>query len=769
MPKARQNRRRKLWTVVGLSFSVTVVLAACRADPLVDCQRLLEDEEFAMAAEQCAEVFESTHDPEAGEAAARAQVKLGRLEEALSWVERLRGDSAGGSLWSLEGRIHWRRGDYERAVEAYQIGHAKHLAAGSDGEAARASYALFYIAWQRTRLGEAFRFAARAVEEATRAEEPNLTAKALSGLSTAFYEVGDLASAETALTAAEQITSPEEQMMRARYLVTHGLIRLHESRSELAQQAFERALELSAGRGDRRFYRSVHLNLVKAHLAAGTVDDAEYHLTEAWRNAEPDGSKRTALLYYQAWFEYARQGFKEAEAALESGLSEDPVEDWAWDLEYRLGQTQESLGDLGAAEAAYKRAIEIVEQLRQEVGFEEFKSWVLDERRAPFEALVSLRAREGRATEALEVVETAKARTLLEAFVRAATTASAERDEPVAASAAVERLDALEALRPALSESPVVRPHPIEQVLKASSGHHILVYFQAGDWFWLFRVEGDGVETHLLGDLSQVSDLVNRFRAQPDNLAVAEMLGSLLLPPNVLPKPGSRIEIVTDGMLGGVSFAGLRRQGRFLVEDYALSYIPSVASLLAFSEQPVKSLGDPMVLGDPLGDLPGAAKETADVATLLDVPAAIGEEATLDALLRARQARVLHLATHAGIGPRGPWLALADGKISADRIVQERVAPRLVVLASCASATRRSKGMWGSLGGAFVAAGSKSVLATLWSIEDLIAGEFVSRFYAEGGVADPIAALAHTQRALILEGEPPANWTPFVVFGSDRP
>jgi CHAT domain-containing protein len=74
--------------------------------------------------------------------------------------------------------------------------------------------------------------------------------------------------------------------------------------------------------------------------------------------------------------------------------------------------------------------------------------------------------------------------------------------------------------------------------------------------------------------------------------------------------------------------------------------------------------------------------------------------------------------------------------------------------------------MWGSLAAAFLAAGSEQVLAALWSIEDETGRRFVLRFYDEGGVDDPAAALARTQRAWIAAGEPPSSWAPFVLFGS---
>ena len=157
------------------------------------------------------------------------------------------------------------------------------------------------------------------------------------------------------------------------------------------------------------------------------------------------------------------------------------------------------------------------------------------------------------------------------------------------------------------------------------------------------------------------------------------------------------------------------------------------------------------------------------MAARLHVTPRIAGAATLERLRQASRADVLHLATHSGLGPRGPWLALAGGDVAAERVVTGKIAPRLVVLASCASAARRGKGMWGSLGSAFLVAGSRAVLASLWSVKDRTTREMVLGFYEQGGATDPAGALARAQRAHIAQGRPPSDWAPFVILGSDRP
>ena len=61
--------------------------------------------------------------------------------------------------------------------------------------------------------------------------------------------------------------------------------------------------------------------------------------------------------------------------------------------------------------------------------------------------------------------------------------------------------------------------------------------------------------------------------------------------------------------------------------------------------------------------------------------------------------------------------------------------------------------------------GADQVVATLRPVDDDGARELARRFYAAGGVDDPVRALADAQAALALT--PNAEWPQFAVFGTD--
>ena len=727
------------------------------------CVVAYEAGSFEEAARLCEVAWRKSGDPRAGVTKARALVRLGQSDQALAWIETLQGSRAEPGSWSVAAAVWAQRGESERAARAFRTDLGLLTAPGDSAAVARAHYGLFYLAWERSRYRDALEQARLSFAAAGVAADRGSQALAAEALYTVLYSLGDLAGAQRALSLTARLLPPERTADRARLLANQGILALDEGRPELARHEIEQAIVLMDGRGDRRFYRSAYINLVQADLDGGDLGSAGRHLTAAWRHAEPAGLPETALLYYRARLQRARQRPIDAAQSLAEALAGDPVPDWAWDLEHERGRVAEERGDLRTAEQAYERSAAFVEEMRRAIGFDELKAWLLDRKREPFESLFLLRARAGRATEALATVERAKVRSFQDAFLQATAQApAAPRD---VWTAAAERADFLRDLLPAMSESVAVALVPVERSLAALRGQRVLVYFEARNELWLLDVTGGRVYPRRLdATTGRVDALVDRLLATPDEPALAGTLGALLLPADLRLSPGSTLYIVPDGSLSRLPFAALRRGDRWLVEDHAVVYGPGVSALAAPGARD-RAAAAPVVLADPRGDLPQSAAEGREVAALLGSAPRLGPAATARALMAGAGAAVLHVAGHAGWGPGGPWLEMADRNVTPAMILKAKVRPRLVVLASCASAFPAGRGLWGSPGAAFLAAGSEAVLASLGSVEDRTTRELVLRFYREGGAADPAGGLARAQRAFLTAGRPPSAWAPFVLLG----
>jgi tetratricopeptide (TPR) repeat protein len=748
-------------------FVLSLSTGACGEWEPDRCGETFDSGSYEEAVRLCEAAHHASGDPRAGATAAKALGKLGEDDRALAWFERLRGTTAEPGLWSVAASVYHRRGERERASQAFRHDLKLLAVAGDPAGLATAHHGLFYLAWEESRYRDALEEARLSFTTAGAAGDRTLQSRAAVDLYTVLYALGDLDGAGQALALADRLLPPERTTERARLLANQGSLRLEARQPALARQDIERALELMQGGGNPRTLRSMHLNLVQACIDRGDLDGAGRHLELAWQSAE-EGSPETSLLYARAQVERARGRSREAAQALDQALADDPVADWAWELEVERGQLAEESGDLLEAERAYERSAALVEEMRGSLGLDELKAWLLDDRREPFEALFLLQARSGRSLEALATVERAKARTFQDAFVHATL------PEPAAArdlwSLAADRADTLRDLLPAMSESPSVALVPVERALAAVGERRLLVYFEAGDEIWLLDVTGSRaggrVRPHPLGPAERVRDLVDRSLAAPDDLAIAAGLGDLLLPAGLALPPGETLHVVPDGALTRVSFASLRRRGRWLVQDHAILHVPGVSFLASTLSRGPAGAGPPVVLADPRSDLPQAAAEGREVAARLGTAPRLGPAATSGALLSASGARVLHVAGHAGWGAGGPWLELADRRIAPATVLSSRLRPGLVVLASCASASASGRTLWGSPGAAFLAAGSGAVLASLGSVEDRAARELVLRFYREGGVDDPAGGLARAQRALLATGRPPSSWAPFVLLGA---
>jgi CHAT domain-containing protein/Tfp pilus assembly protein PilF len=744
----------------GLAFALAV--SACGNDRALErCTAAYQAGSYEEAARLCEEVHRASGDPQAGATAARALVQLREGDRALAWVERLKGTSAEPGLWSVAALVYFDRGEHDRAVEAYRHDLELLKAVGDHAKLASTHYGLFYVAWERNRYREALQQARLSFTEAGIAGNPRLQARAAEALYTVLFALGDLAGARRALDLADQLLPRESTFERGNILGNQGVLALEEGQPELARHHIDQALELTGERGDRQILRSHQLNLAHAHLDRGDLDSAERYLAEARKHFAPEEAP-VSLFYLRARVARSRGRLDEAERSLAEALATDPVPDWAWELEHERGRVAEERGNLQAAELAYQRSVAILEDMRRTLGFDELKAWLLERKRQPFESLFLLQARAGRAEEALATVERAKSRTFQDALVHATSAVPA-----TGWSAAVIRADALRDLLPAMSESPVAALLPVDRLLEALKDQRALVYFEAREELWLLDVAGGRIRPRRLAtSLAQVRELADRSLANPDDPAAAEALGDLLLPADLELPAGQTLYVVPDGALARLPFAALRRQGRWLVEDLAVVYTPGL-STLASPPAGRQAASPPVVLADPRGDLAAAAAEGREVARFLGVEPHLGSAATRRALETAAGAPVLHIAGHAGWGPGGPWLELADGQVAPAAILNARVRPRLVVLASCASAFPSGRSLWGSPGAAFLAAGSGSVLATLGSVEDRNARDLVRHFYREGGAIDPAEGLARAQRALLAAGRPPSTWAPFVLLGAD--
>lgn len=294
---------------------------------------------------------------------------------------------------------------------------------------------------------------------------------------------------------------------------------------------------------------------------------------------------------------------------------------------------------------------------------------------------------------------------------------------------------------------------------------------------------------------TRVEGMVDQFlealqkKDEGEALRLSSELYEILIPVPVgsLP-PDVSISIIPDRILNKVPFAGLRspRTGKFLVESHPVALAPGLFKLTEAVRQPAQPISSALLVGNPsfdrrmfphLKNLSGSENELALArAAFPRTLSILREEATTPRFLaELDRYEVLVFAGHTVANsnlPSRSYMVLApsgdtdSGVLLAREISRSRFRRlRTVVLSACESAGPRSARTAGIAGLAkpFLDGGVRSVVATLWPVEDLGTG-IMEDFYAElGEEQEPLRALRGAQLEAIRRARPLRSWSALAV------
>jgi CHAT domain-containing protein len=557
-----------------------------------------------------------------------------------------------------------------------------------------------------------------------------------------------------------------------------------------AVEAFREAVEGYRQAGDTAGLSNAYLNLGLAqHLNLERPGEAEAAYRQALRLAEESGDRTEEVqdLFYLGRLLRERGRPGEAEAVYRRCLATAEASgspEGLWAAREGLGRIARARDDLHGALDHFESALAEIERVRAGISRPRRAGYFGDKRAvyaATVETLSELERRQpdqGWGERGLEVVQRAKARDLLDVL-------GSER-------------------RPAA---------PLDATaLRARAGDGaVLEYFLGESHLYLWVIRSGGISFHDLGVSRPILDAVARVHrdlstgSEPNPAALQALSRVLLRSARPLPRGEAPIRIAPDGALRYLPFELLEATwGERLVDRSAVvSYLPSASTLagLGGQERPADvrllGIGDPRLTRDGngpptprellverfgLAPLPAAAREIGTVARLLGGLSVeiTGERATEQAFREAvvRGARVVHVATHTVIDERpgrGAAILLTassddDGLLSPQEIAALDDRSDLTVLAACRTAigTGEEGQALASLTGAFLAAGSRAVVATLWDVGDAETAAFMEQLYYElGRGLPPAEALREAKRR--LRADPrwnrPSLWAGYVLIG----
>lgn len=319
---------------------------------------------------------------------------------------------------------------------------------------------------------------------------------------------------------------------------------------------------------------------------------------------------------------------------------------------------------------------------------------------------------------------------------------------------------------------------------------------------------------------TQVSDYLTNIGSKTKAAPVEAALYSLLLAP--IPKAFrlSNLIVVPDGQLNRLPFEALRdSSGQYLVRSDVVSYAPSATTLyilrtqhraatprMAFlgvggvPYQPATLEASTARIGDLFSsvlrgiaelagvhpdNLPATRQEIIDASRALGQQRSVllvGTDATKVAFEREPLSNfsIIHFAAHAISTPKFPERSALilgrtlhskdDGLLQARDIAKLTLNADLVTLSACGTANGKLEGEEGvtSLVQAFLLAGAKSVLASVWKVDDASTAALMKQFYTEIAQGkDEATALRDAELHLLnqMDDPAPAYWAGFILTG----
>ncbi len=491
--------------------------------------------------------------------------------------------------------------------------------------------------------------------------------------------------------------------------------------------------------------------------------------------------------------------------------------DLYWLALFERGRIAQEEGDLEKARELYRRAIELIELQRSSINTEAGKIGFVGNKQELYGHLVSVLMAQNRYADAFAYVERSKARALVDLLAgkkdfsvasgdpkrvqELLATADSEelsmRAVQADASSATQTRGAVVAAREQIaSQAPelvslvsvnTLTASGVQQALPADET--LVEYFYSGKDLYTFVVSRQGVFGAKTG-AEKLEDDVHAFRTaiaqppterwkEPSVALYSRLIGPIrdkLVTPNIL--------IVAHGALHYEPFNALHDGKQFLIENYSIRLLPGATVLEFLKPKPAAKPGTLLAFGNPdLGDkrfdLAFAQKEAEDVVqTMPNSRALLRRDATKTAFRKySSDFQMLHVASHGDFEPEKPLassLLLApdasdDGRLTVSDLYSMRVDADLITLSACETGLGKVASGDDVVGltRGFLYAGTRTIVASLWEVDDRATGELMTAFYQSlGKGVGKREALRLAQMDFLKKQPHPFFWAAFQLTGN---
>ena len=458
------------------------------------------------------------------------------------------------------------------------------------------------------------------------------------------------------------------------------------------------------------------------------------------------------------------------------------------------------------------QSVEAIESVRSTISFEAAKIGFAGDKQTVYSALIGALAQAGDWQRAFLYAERAKARALVdllaqrrdlgpppsadekvrELFAHAATVDSslgfAATDDTVRGIKVVaDARDTLSSVAPeAASLISVQKVELAEIASRMSSGESLIDYYLQGDDLYAFVLNNKSIKglklpaKGLAADVRAFRDAIDR--RDPRAQDVGRSLYDRLIRPLLEDIKGAKLTIAPHGVLHYLPFAALSDAEGYLLDRYSLRLIPSADTLVYLRTAQPKKLGKLLALGNPdLGnralDLPNAQIEAVKVAAMFpNSRALVRADASKSAVKELGNGfSILHFATHGRFdadAPLSSGLYLAkgsgtDGVLTVSDLYSLRWDVDLVTLSACETGLGKVANGDDVIGltRGFLYAGARSIVASLWEVDDAATERLMESFYRNLENNDKREALRLAQIETRQQYPQAWYWAAFNILG----
>ena len=326
----------------------------------------------------------------------------------------------------------------------------------------------------------------------------------------------------------------------------------------------------------------------------------------------------------------------------------------------------------------------------------------------------------------------------------------------------------------------------VEQLLEPGVG--LLSYMLTKEKGFVWLLQRTGTTFHEIPvKETTVVDIVTRYRQAVQHLEPVDdelkQLYTILIQPIKSKLSGvNYLGIIPDGPLHFLSFAALKDEESYLVDQFPIFYSPSASVLkFTFAKRQQKKATKVLAVGNPdLGnynyDLPLAELEAQSIRwNYPDMDILTGSKATKEWLVdNISNYGIIHLAAHGEFDEFNPlfsslWLASErpdNRRLTVSEVFGLEINADLVTLSACQTGLGKLEaGELIGLNRAFIYAGTHALVSALWRVDDLSTSVMMKHFYRNYVTLDKAKSLRRAQLIVKKDFPHPSYWAGFSLVG----